>query len=178
MLGSGSRSSSKSATIEMYVGTGGSGPGSYSLGDAMSGAGETLSSLSEKSDSYFTSEHHRHDLEVECETMRHVAKTDINLIDEECFPLCRLSPKRSNLGNKSTICRVFFFSIFIPWFNAPEPLINKERCNCQWWWYWLPNWLIPRDTNNRTGEPCSCSLLTTATLEIPAAWTWLWWLIQ
>ena len=65
MLGSGSRSSSKSATIEMYVGTGGSGPGSYSLGDtAMSGTGDTLSSLSEKSDSYFTSEHHRHDLEV------------------------------------------------------------------------------------------------------------------
>ena len=49
----------------MYVGTGGSGPGSYTMGDTMSGTGETLSSLSEKSDSYFTSEHHRHDLEVD-----------------------------------------------------------------------------------------------------------------
>ena len=32
--------------------------------DTMSGAGETLSSLSEKSDTYFTADHHRHDLEV------------------------------------------------------------------------------------------------------------------
>ena len=77
----------------------------------MSGAGDTLSSLSEKSDSYFTSEHHRHDLEVRCETMRHVAETDINLFDKDSFPLSGLSPKRSNFGNKGIICR-FFLTLF------------------------------------------------------------------
>ena len=50
----------------MYVGAGRSGLGSYH--DTMSGAGageaETLSSLSEKSDTYFISEHNRNDLEV------------------------------------------------------------------------------------------------------------------
>ena len=48
----------------MYVGAGSSGLGSYH--DTMSGAGEaeTLSSLSEKSDTYFISEHNRNDLEV------------------------------------------------------------------------------------------------------------------
>jgi len=45
-LGGSSRSTSKSATIEMYVGS--------SYNDTISG--DTLSSLSEKSDSYFTSD--------------------------------------------------------------------------------------------------------------------------
>ena len=52
--GRSSRASSKSATIEMYV-------GSNSYNETLSG--ETLGSLSDKSDTFFTSEH-RHNLKV------------------------------------------------------------------------------------------------------------------
>lgn len=56
--GGSSRSSSKSATIEMYVGN------SSCYNESMS-AGETLSSLSDKSEHFFTQEHHgMHHLEV------------------------------------------------------------------------------------------------------------------
>ena len=54
--GGSSTASTKSATIEMYVGS------STGYNDTMSG--ETMSSISEKSGSYISEEHHHHHVSV------------------------------------------------------------------------------------------------------------------
>ena len=83
VAGSSSGASSKSATIEMYV-------GSTSYNENMSGAAETLSSFSEKSDTYFTADHHRHDLEVSSSLLSFVYILSLEFLHLFMIQLCHL----------------------------------------------------------------------------------------